>query len=662
MIDLTKPVEVAQGLWWVGSENTHHNLQCNPYLFIKDGLGILFDPGSVLDGQVVLEKTTSLLPLSNLKAIVCSHQDPDLCAAIPLFEKAGFKGDICCHARAALLIQYYGIKNPFYMVNHHSFSYTLNQTTSIGFIFTPYLHFPGSIMSYLPEQQALISGDLFGSITADWKLYADENYLDGMKAFHEVYMPGHEILAAAMESLESYPIRLICPQHGSIIDKNIEEHINTLKTMPCGLFIQSKQLRLPLEGGVRALIDQVVKRLITIYGEQEIRKTFEKSPFTLNVKMRQIVKTTLAEDQMWESFFSTLEERRGVAYLSSISSFVELLGKQYGLGIPSVFSTLIASSERQIKEKTAELKELEEKLQNLQESMYRDPVTGLYNKEFHQAFMLKELAGGSPLVSVVLAIDNLERINLDHGSTEGDRTMRILSQVILQSVDPHVQVCRITGGMFALLCTSLTKEQAIERAAALGNRIAGEDRFIVPITVSMGIAHSDEVAESSRNDVLQMASDINALAAFRLRLARKKGTGSIVAVSSSEAGSRSAFAILLVDVPSFSRDLLKQTLEKERYRVLTADNGLEAKKMLLAGGIDLVLCELLVPKLGALTLRKELLGNPSTAGIPFLLMSANKQEQTVRRAFDLGIQHFLARPLALYELTGLVNLIASKEA
>ncbi|MEA4859695.1 MAG: MBL fold metallo-hydrolase, partial [Sphaerochaeta sp.] len=194
MIDLTKPVEVAQGLWWVGSQRPHNRLQCNPYLFIKDGLGILFDPGSVLDGQVVLEKTTSLLPLSNLKAIVCSHQDPDLCAAIPLFEKAGFKGDICCHARAALLIQYYGIKNPFYMVNHHSFSYRLSENTSIGFIFAPYLHFPGAIMSYLPEQQALISGDLFGSITADWKLYADENYIDGMKAFHEVYMPSHEIL------------------------------------------------------------------------------------------------------------------------------------------------------------------------------------------------------------------------------------------------------------------------------------------------------------------------------------------------------------------------------------------------------------------------------------------------------------------------------------
>jgi len=660
MNDLTKPVQVAEGLWWVGSESAHQNLHCNPFLYIKDGLGILFDPGSALDGQIVLEKTKSLLPLSNLKAIVCSHQDPDLCMAIPLFEKAGFKGDICCHARAALLIQYYGIKNPFYIVNHHSFSYTLGKNASIGFIFAPYLHFPGSIMSYLPEQQALISGDLFGSITADWHLYADENYLDGMKAFHEVYMPSHEILAAAMEGLESYPIRLICSQHGSIIKEHIELYITTLKTMPCGLFLEPKRLRLPSDGGVRSLLDQVVLRLITIYGQQEIKKTFENSPFILNVKKRQIAKTTVAEDQMWERFFSFVEERRGVSYLSSISSLVELLGKQYNLTIPTAFSTFIVNSERKIKEKEAELKTLEERLKTLEESTYRDPVTKLYNKEFHQAFLLRELGSGNSIVSLVLSIDNLERINLDFGSSEGDRTMRILSELLTQSVEPHVQVCRITGGMFALICTSLTKEQALDRAAMLRNRIADEDRFIIPITVSMGVVHSDEIDGANRDDVAHMAAYINKNAAFRLRLARKSGAGSIVSTSESDTGSRATFTILLVDVPGFSREMLKQTLEKQRYRVQVANNGLEAKKLLLAGSVDLILCELFIPKLSGFTLRKELLNRPSVANIPFILMSANKQEQTVRRAFDLGIQHFFARPLALYELTGLVKLIAEK--
>ncbi len=158
MNDLSKPVEIADNLFWVGSENTHKYLQCNPYLYISGETGgVLFDPGSALDGEIVIEKVKSLIPpLSHLEAIVCSHQDPpDLCMAIPpLFEKAGFKGVICCHERAALLIQYYGIQSTFYLVNHHQFSYTMKSGESIGIIFTPYLHFPGAIMSYLPGSRS----------------------------------------------------------------------------------------------------------------------------------------------------------------------------------------------------------------------------------------------------------------------------------------------------------------------------------------------------------------------------------------------------------------------------------------------------------------------------------------------------------------------------
>lgn len=666
MNDLTKPIEVAEGLWWVGSVDTHQNLQCNPFLFIKGGRGILFDPGSALDGRIVLEKVQSLLPIECLEAIVLSHQDPDLCVAVSYFEKAGFRGVLCCHDRAALLIQYYGFKSPFYLVNHHNYSYLMSDGTAIGFIFSPYLHFPGAIMSYLPKQQALISGDLFGSITADWHLYADENYLDGMKAFHEVYMPSHEILASTMENLASYPISLICPQHGSIIKGNTQFYIDTLKQMPCGLFLEPVRKDISLVGGVRSLLDQVVVRLITIFGSEAIRKTFEGSEFTINIRKRQISKTSIAEDDLWVSFFQFIEQKRGVGYLSAISSLVELLGREYNLPIPKAFATLIASSEKEILEKDAQLKEMGEKLKTLEESLYRDPVTKLYNKEFHQAFLEKELGEvklqAKVLASLVLSIDNLQRINIDFGSSEGDRTMQLLSEILLQYVEPHVQVCRLSGGTFSLLCTSLTKEEAIERAAVLRNQIAQEDRFIIPITVSMGIFHSDEIPSEMRLDVPQMVLLVNQTSMFRLLLARKQGGGGIVSSSNQEAGSRSAFTILLVDNPGFSRDLIKQILEKERYRVVVSDNGLAAKQLIQGTSVDLILCELLVPKLSGLTLRRDLLLQPSTGNIPFVLMSVNKQERTVKRAFDLGIAHFLSRPLALYELVGLINLLTKKGA
>ena len=667
MNDLSKPVEIADNLFWVGSENTHKYLQCNPYLYISGETGVLFDPGSALDGEIVIEKVKSLIPLSHLEAIVCSHQDPDLCMAVPLFEKAGFKGVLCCHERAALLIQYYGIHSTFYQVNYHQFSYTMKSGETIGFIFTPYLHFPGAIMSYLPRQQVLISGDLFGSVTADWHLYADEDYLDGMIAFHEVYMPSHDILASAMDLLDSYPLDMICPQHGSILPKAlIEPAIAILKKLPCGLFLETPVKDLDEEGGVRSLLDQILTRLITIHGAEEIRVMFKQSPFTINTKLRKVTKSSIDDDSIWNAFFSFLgEQRLGTQYLASISSMVELLCKKYGMPLPESLNSVLFRSQTETEENRRQVQLLQTQLKKFEEDLHRDPITKLYNQEFYLAWLEKELSGISTqkktITSCVMNIDNLDRINLDFGSIEGDKTLRLLATLLIEHVESQVQVCRIGGSAFALLYVSIEKDEVIDCVTKLRNLIHEDDRFIVPINISMGIFHSSEIPQALHQDPEQMALLVNQSTLFRVRLAKKQG-GGIVSSSTNVASSSAVFTVLLVDNPGFSRDLIQHTLEKHSLRVLTADNGLAAKESLLTESVDLILCELLIPKISGLTLRKQLLATPSAGKIPFILMSVNKQEQTVKRAQSLGIMHFFSRPIALYELVGLIEILAKKGA
>lgn len=150
-MDYPQPVQLAEGFWWVGSGHLEHNLQCNPYLLIQDNSAILFDPGSSIDFDMVLEKVNSLVPVDRLDAIVCSHQDPDLCGSLTLFEKAGFKGVYCCHQRTSNIIRYYGVSRPFYFVEIHNYTFPLSDGTSVQFLPAPYLHFPGAIMSYLPK-------------------------------------------------------------------------------------------------------------------------------------------------------------------------------------------------------------------------------------------------------------------------------------------------------------------------------------------------------------------------------------------------------------------------------------------------------------------------------------------------------------------------------
>jgi two-component system, cell cycle response regulator len=220
-MDISGPVLIKEGLWWVGDGANASQLQCNPYLLVEGDSAILFDPGSVLDAHVVLKNVQSIVPLEHLEAIVLSHQDPDLCSAVPYFEENGFSGVLCCHERAAWIIRYYGIASEFYMVNTNKYRYKLKNGSQIDFLFAPYLHFPGAIMTYLAKQKTLISGDLFGAFSETWSLYAQDDYEETMKTYHESYMPSHEILEPVMTQLLQYNITTICPQHGSVINNNV---------------------------------------------------------------------------------------------------------------------------------------------------------------------------------------------------------------------------------------------------------------------------------------------------------------------------------------------------------------------------------------------------------------------------------------------------------
>jgi flavorubredoxin len=119
-------IEIANSIFWVGSEMSD-GLQCNPYLILDDQEAVLIDPGSVLDFDAVYNNIVSLTGLENIKYVVLSHQDPDLCASMPLFERRGLKAKIVTHWRASVLHKYYGMASEFYLVNDMSISLNLNQ-------------------------------------------------------------------------------------------------------------------------------------------------------------------------------------------------------------------------------------------------------------------------------------------------------------------------------------------------------------------------------------------------------------------------------------------------------------------------------------------------------------------------------------------------------
>ena len=86
-IDLSRPVEIAENVFWVGHYLENDIFQCHPYLIRSGEEAVLIDPGSVITFQETLRKVKYLVNLANIKYIICHHQDPDTAASLPELEK-----------------------------------------------------------------------------------------------------------------------------------------------------------------------------------------------------------------------------------------------------------------------------------------------------------------------------------------------------------------------------------------------------------------------------------------------------------------------------------------------------------------------------------------------------------------------------------------------
>ena len=671
MIDVTKAIPVADGLWWVGMNDTKRNIQCNPYLLLHGKSAILFDAGSVLDFETVSAKVKQLVPIADLDAIVCSHQDPDLCSSLPLFEHSGFKGVYCCHTRASTLISFYGVRRPFYHVNLQNYRFPLVDGSSIEFIFAPYLHFPGAIMTYLPQQKVLISGDVFGAVTKQWNLYAGLEYEEAMKTFHETYMPSHANLKPTMEKLLQYDIETICPQHGSVITVQSRRHIEILRDLPCGLFLDLVKKDLMDAGGYLGLCNQIVKRYLAIYMITPVQEVFVDSPFAFDSDSRELTSTSLQEQDIWDVFFNLILEKQGLEWITIIAPTAEMLSKEYAVPLPKVFrtqafeaSSIISSQSTRIETLEQERTNLELRVKDMEESLYRDKITGLYNQEFHDLFirdMVHQVGTEKRSLScVMLSIDNLSRINIDFGSSEGDATLRNLTFLIQQHLSSHCQLFRLTGSLFGIYAMDLSSDQVIKRFEKLIHVVSDSESFIVPVTISGGMFCSSEFPQSLMDDEEQLTAIMVQTTRFRLKLAQKQGGRRLVYTSGFSQGENFLHTVLLVDAPGLGRELIRKELEQEGYQVTSVDNGLLARQQIQKEPPDIIICELMIEKINALTLRKELLINPETRNIPFLLMSAVKNEHTVSSALQVNISHFFLRPVLLVELVGVVKMIVRR--
>ncbi len=235
--EFDEPVQIAEGIYWVGFFDEEPGLHCNPYLLLDDEEAVLIDPGSVIHFPIVARKVVSLVEPHSISTIILHHQDPDLCGAVPVMEDIIEREDLrlVAHSRSMVFVRYYGVRSELYNVDQHGFRLTLDSGRELQFIFTPYLHAPGAMVTWDVQTRTLFSSDLCGAFSQKPELFADESYPERAEEFHRAYMPETEALQRTIGCFQELDPAVVAPQHGAVCRGEVVGHLLArLAQLECG--------------------------------------------------------------------------------------------------------------------------------------------------------------------------------------------------------------------------------------------------------------------------------------------------------------------------------------------------------------------------------------------------------------------------------------------
>ncbi len=526
-MDYSKPIEIAEDIFWVGYQIPNDPFQCHVYLIKNGDESVLIDPGSMITFPITINKITQITPLNKIKYIICHHQDPDITGCISTLEKLIPRKDkfIVTHWRAQALLKHYKWETPFYLVEKNKWRLILKNNKILDFIFTPYAHFPGAFCTFDRKTKTLFSSDLFGGFTEEFKLFAeDENYFASLKAFHEHYIPSREILLNALMEIEKKEPELVAPQHGSIIKKELIPYmINRMKELNCGLFLLSSyESNIEILLKTNQIINEVFKEIVN---NSNFITVLRKTYITLkknDIPIKDIIayaydKGEKKDGKDWYAVFSTLKGEIQKPDIEKNKSIIKTLVK--GISKPkcmekiklvtdnieenlNVFCIPLASKRNSLKaviyfvmkkelndkqRKTIEealdklihplssslaneilIKELGEEKKELFNTAIHDSLTGLKNRVFLESIANNEISKATryeyPLSVIMFDIDHFKTVNDTYGHLAGDFILQEISKIIKTSFRATDYIVRYGGEEILAILPYAKEKDACKRA------------------------------------------------------------------------------------------------------------------------------------------------------------------------------------------------------
>lgn len=225
-----KPRQIRERVQWMGAIDWNRRLfdsliplpdgtSYNAYLVKGSEKTALLDTVDPTMQDILFEQ---LAEISQIDYVISHHAEQDHSGTIPaVLEKYPNATLLCSPKARVMLIDHLRIPEEKIQTVGDGETVSLGDR-NLNFIHTPWVHWPETMSTYLPEEKILFTCDFFGSHLATTELYAgDDAYVcEAAKRYYaEIMMPFRTVIQNNLKKIEKLDFDIIAPSHGPIYDK-----------------------------------------------------------------------------------------------------------------------------------------------------------------------------------------------------------------------------------------------------------------------------------------------------------------------------------------------------------------------------------------------------------------------------------------------------------
>ena len=298
-----------------------------------------------------------------------------------------------------------------------------------------------------------------------------------------------------------------------------------------------------------------------------------------------------------------------------------------------------------IKNQKAQLDETTEQRaahdQKLKEELYKDPLTGAYNRRYYEEVIRKSIG---PAGIALMDVDDFKICNDTYGHHAGDLALEAAANAIRSCIRNADLLIRYGGDEFLLVLPGIPSDilQAkLEqiRAAVQQATVPGYSHF----RLSLSIGGTMQAITDPMENAVRRADRLMYQAKCRKNAVTVELPEN--ALTAQEELVEEKPQILLVDDSEMNRLILAEILQGD-YRILEAKDGRECMDALQAeaGNLALVLLDINMPVMDGFEVLKAMNTNHTIEDIPVIMISSDDSDAAIRRSYELGASDYVNRP------------------